>query len=226
MPHYAIHHSTLLSPTQKSALATTITNLHTTLFSAASIFVNVTFHATTLQTQTTFVGGQQVQTNYINGFLRPRGPSNAPKLATLIQEISKAWEDIVVTPSSSTTSSISPSSLPAPEPLTINLQRLQSKSTFYDATIFPHSSPVPDHRSTAIASKPTEQGRLDNPLTLHNIFLHESIAAGAEQGFLLPLAGQDGTWMQENMAEFERRAETGDESIRVLVGEIKVKSEL
>jgi phenylpyruvate tautomerase PptA (4-oxalocrotonate tautomerase family) len=60
-------------------------------------------------------------------------------------------------------------------------------------------------------------GRLDDPRALHNVFLMEDIAAGAEQGFMLPLAGRESAWVQENMARFRERAENGDESMRALV---------
>lgn len=49
----------------------------------------------------------------------------------------------------------------------------------------------------------------------------QDIAAGAEQGFILPIAGEDGKWIEENMAEFERRAKDGDESMRALAEEVK-----
>ncbi|KAH9881810.1 hypothetical protein J1614_000981 [Plenodomus biglobosus] len=198
MPHYAIHHSTPLSHTQTSALATTITALHTTLFSTPSTLVNVTFHPTTPASQTTYVGSLQVQTNYIHAFLRPRGPQNATKLKKLVEEISRVWEDIVVTPSST------------PKEDTILPLNLQRKSRAADM-----NDDVTRMR-----------GSLENHMTLHNIFIHESIVAGAEQGFALPLAGKEGAWMEENMAEFKRRMERGDRSMRALVGEFRVRSKL
>ncbi|OAL45295.1 hypothetical protein IQ07DRAFT_520375, partial [Pyrenochaeta sp. DS3sAY3a] len=62
-------------------------------------------------------------------------------------------------------------------------------------------------------------GRLDDAKALHNCFIMEDIAAGAEQGFVLPVAGRDGAWIEENMGAFERRAGEGDESMRALIGE-------
>ncbi|KAI8942280.1 hypothetical protein NX059_000359 [Plenodomus lindquistii] len=200
MPHYSIHHSTPLTPSQTAALARKITNLHTTLFSAPSIFVNITFHPTTPSTQTTFVGGRQVRTNYINGFLRPRGPEKAAELKTLVLEIGKAWEEIVVAPATLRVVDDEDVGLP------LNLQRKRGAGNGGDPTML--------------------QGSLANPLTLHNIFIHGTIVTGAEQGFLLPLAGQDDQWLEENMAEFKRRADVGDESMRKLVGEVRIKSKL
>lgn len=67
------------------------------------------------------------------------------------------------------------------------------------------------------------EGRLDDARALHNVFLMEDIVAGAEQGFLLPVAGMDGEWARENMKAFEKRAGEGDESMKELVGEFKSK---
>lgn len=64
-------------------------------------------------------------------------------------------------------------------------------------------------------------GRLDDEKALHNVFIMEDITAGAEQGFILPIAGQDAVWMEENRAEFERRASHGDESMQTLLTEIE-----
>ncbi|KAF2690471.1 hypothetical protein K458DRAFT_290325, partial [Lentithecium fluviatile CBS 122367] len=68
--------------------------------------------------------------------------------------------------------------------------------------------------------QPTKPGSLDDPRALHNVFLMEDIAAGAEQGFVLPLAGEDAQWAEENMQEFRRRAEDGEEGMRRLVEEV------
>lgn len=65
------------------------------------------------------------------------------------------------------------------------------------------------------------EGRLDDPMALHNVFIFEDLAAGAEQGFLLPLAGQDGEWVRDNMRAFENRAKEGDESMKKLLMEHK-----
>jgi hypothetical protein len=65
------------------------------------------------------------------------------------------------------------------------------------------------------------EGRLDDPMALHNVFIFEDLAAGAEQGFLLPLAGQDGGWVRDNMRAFEKRAKDGDESMKRLLVEHK-----
>lgn len=64
-------------------------------------------------------------------------------------------------------------------------------------------------------------GRLDDPRALHNVFILEDIAAGAEQGLLLPVAGKDPEWAEDNMVEFRRRADLGDKSMLALIREIK-----
>ncbi|KAF1362865.1 hypothetical protein EJ07DRAFT_105836 [Lizonia empirigonia] len=82
-----------------------------------------------------------------------------------------------------------------------------------------HARPL----ESALGSTAPGNGRLDDERALHNVFLIEDIVAGAEQGFMLPVAGQDAEWAKENMGEFERRAGEGDESMRVLVQEYKAK---
>jgi hypothetical protein len=143
------------------------------------MFVNVVFYPS--NTYTT-VGGNQVRTNYIVGHLRPRGPENRHKLATVVTEITRIWNTHV-----------------------------RQESGVLD-------------KLPGVGYTPKQgDGRLDDARALHNVFLMEDIAAGAEQGFALPLAGQDGSWIQENMAEFRRRAEDGDESMKALIGEMKSK---
>ncbi|KAF2494275.1 hypothetical protein BU16DRAFT_619419 [Lophium mytilinum] len=44
-----------------------------------------------------------------------------------------------------------------------------------------------------------ETGSLENPADLHSVFTLDDIAAGYEQGFLLPEAGGDTRWVEENM---------------------------
>ncbi|ORX95703.1 hypothetical protein BCR34DRAFT_498303 [Clohesyomyces aquaticus] len=62
-------------------------------------------------------------------------------------------------------------------------------------------------------------GSIQNPEALHTVFIMEDIVSGAEQGFLLPTAGNDEAWVQQNIDEFEKRAEEGDEGMKVLVKE-------
>lgn len=78
------------------------------------------------------------------------------------------------------------------------------------------------HPLNASSPTTTTSGRLDDTLSLHNIFLMEDIAAGAEQGFILPVAGQDVQWAEQNMLEFERRAGLGDKSMGRLAQEVSM----
>ncbi|KAJ4983163.1 cis-3-chloroacrylic acid [Stagonosporopsis vannaccii] len=100
MPLYEIHHSIPLSKPQRTALATHITNLHCSTFSAPSAFVNIAFHPTShapsnpATAPTIFVGGLPAQTNYILGHLRPR-PNNALKLRLVVESIMAIWEESV-----------------------------------------------------------------------------------------------------------------------------------
>ncbi|KAF2083804.1 hypothetical protein K490DRAFT_69452 [Saccharata proteae CBS 121410] len=56
---------------------------------------------------------------------------------------------------------------------------------------------------------------------LDAVFVMSSIVAGWEQGLSLPEAGKDKEWIKENMKEFERRADAGDEAMMDMVEEIK-----
>ena len=50
-----------------------------------------------------------------------------------------------------------------------------------------------------------------------------AILAGRESGFVIPKAGEDGAWIKENMAEFERRADKGESDFVELVEEIEAR---
>lgn len=69
--------------------------------------------------------------------------------------------------------------------------------------------------------RPEAPGRLDDGRALHNVFIMEDIVAGTEQGFVLPVAGNDAKWLEENRGEIERRAGEGDAAMKVLLEESK-----
>jgi hypothetical protein len=203
MPLYEIHHSVPLLPAQLSTLAKAITNLHCSTFSAPSSFVNIVFHPSTTSETTIgpaiFVGGAQHETNYIIGHLRPRSSKPADQLNILTAELTKIWNQVVRSgdnPLRDTPKS--PGTTSNPEP--------------------PDHFDLTSERSSSSESMDLH-GRLDDPLSLHNIFIMEDIAAGAEQGFILPIAGKDGEWAQENMKKFKARARAGDASMEALVSE-------
>lgn len=58
MPYYVITHADPLTLEQRDALAATITNIHTGLFTTPSIFVNVKFEDTSAASY--YVGGRKV----------------------------------------------------------------------------------------------------------------------------------------------------------------------
>ncbi|KAJ4301589.1 hypothetical protein N0V90_003682 [Kalmusia sp. IMI 367209] len=106
----------------------------------------------------------------------------------------------------------------------------QQEATNY---VTAHLRPRPDNRDKLIHItnslmtvwneyvKPRKPGSINDSKALHTIFLFEDIAAGAEQGFVLPLGGKDDDWAAENMEEFERRAGEGDDGMKELVREIR-----
>lgn len=64
---------------------------------------------------------------------------------------------------------------------------------------------------------------LPSNASLHAVFVHGSLVAGEEQGFLRPEAGSDAEWVRMNMPEFERRAAAGHEDMKLLVEECKAR---
>lgn len=95
MPFYEVQHSFPLTPTQKSALAANITNLHATTFSAPSLFVNVKFSPLPAS-EDYYIGGQlRPNTNRIFAHVRSgqgRGDEAFAKLAASIETI---WNEVV-----------------------------------------------------------------------------------------------------------------------------------
>ncbi|KAJ4394660.1 hypothetical protein N0V93_003879 [Gnomoniopsis smithogilvyi] len=64
---------------------------------------------------------------------------------------------------------------------------------------------------------------LPSSTPLHAVFVHGSLVAGEEQGFLRPEAGNDAEWVRVNMPEFEKRAAAGNEDMKLLVEECKTR---
>ena len=61
----------------------------------------------------------------------------------------------------------------------------------------------------------------DLDTSLRSIIFMGDLTFGMELGFVVPPAGEDVEWMQENWGEFNRRAEEGDEDFRYLVEEVQ-----
>jgi hypothetical protein len=77
----------------------------------------------------------------------------------------------------------------------------------------PFTSSSPSHTETVIQ-------RLDDPLALHTVFILDDIAAGAEQGMIIPPAGQDQKWADEHLDEVRERAAAGEKSMQRFEREI------
>lgn len=81
MPLYEIEHITPLSSSQKDALARSITQIHSHLFTTPSLFVNVRF--TDTASHDVYVGGKKVsyndgRTGRNDFFTRRKSPSRLP----------------------------------------------------------------------------------------------------------------------------------------------------
>lgn len=58
---------------------------------------------------------------------------------------------------------------------------------------------------------------------LRAVFLHGSIVASAEKGFLSPKAGADVGYLKGNYAAFKAKAEEGDREFQDLMQELKTR---
>jgi hypothetical protein len=58
---------------------------------------------------------------------------------------------------------------------------------------------------------------------LRAVFIHGSIVASAEKGFLSPKAGADVGYLKKNYAAFKQRAEEGDREFQDLMREIQTR---
>ena len=56
-------------------------------------------------------------------------------------------------------------------------------------------------------------------LVLH--FVQGTIAAGWEQGVMIPESGYDRDWLRQHFAEFQKRAENGEEEMKELIEDIE-----
>jgi phenylpyruvate tautomerase PptA (4-oxalocrotonate tautomerase family) len=93
MPLYSISHATSLSDEQQDQLAEGITKIHTNLFAAPRLFVNV--HFSPASDYKGYVGGKRKQANIIRGRVR-HGPSRTPVMyEELMNSINKLWGEVV-----------------------------------------------------------------------------------------------------------------------------------
>lgn len=193
MPHYEIHHSLDIPDYLQAALAAAITDLHCTLFNAPSMFVNVTFHFTCFAS--------------LMGDDDRRGDTQA----------------IFVGGKKHMTNYIHAHLRPRGDREKLDLLVKEITKIWNKHARTKHYTLLPKSKNAQRVERADEDapGRLDDPRALHNIFIFEDIAAGAEQGFLLPVAGKDREWVQENMGAFGKRAAEGDESMVKLLDEVK-----
>ncbi|KIW18088.1 hypothetical protein PV08_02375 [Exophiala spinifera] len=66
----------------------------------------------------------------------------------------------------------------------------------------------------------------DAPRELKVVAIVGSLAAGIENGFLLPPAGEDAAWLKTHRADFEKLAATGDPDFTGLVEEMRTREDL
>lgn len=66
---------------------------------------------------------------------------------------------------------------------------------------------------------------LGNENVLQGVFIVPGLTA-REEGFAIPLAGEEGPWLEENMEKFKERAEKGDVDMKNLIAEVESRPEL
>ncbi|KAF6237260.1 hypothetical protein HO173_004729 [Letharia columbiana] len=94
MPLYEIEHITPLSSSQKDALARSITQIHSHLFTTPSLFVNVRF--TDTASHDVYVGGKKKSANRILAHVRPGGGRSVDDFNTLCARITESWDLIIL----------------------------------------------------------------------------------------------------------------------------------
>lgn len=93
MPLYQIHHSTPLTLTQKDALATHLTTLHSTRFTTLRNTVAVTFHPCA---EDTYIGGARKPHNYVLAFVRSGANRTQDSWDAHCADIEARWRAVVV----------------------------------------------------------------------------------------------------------------------------------
>jgi len=58
---------------------------------------------------------------------------------------------------------------------------------------------------------------------LTSVFVQGIIAAGLEQGVMLPQVGHDQEWLKEQFGQFKKRADGGEEDMKELVEDIEMR---
>ena len=68
---------------------------------------------------------------------------------------------------------------------------------------------------------PQQKGKTKPDTTMRSVIVIGGLIAGMEAGFMLPQAGGDVQWLEDNWEEFNRKADAGDEEMKGMVKEIQ-----
>lgn len=96
MPYYEVNHSVSLTEGQKDELASAITSIHSTKFTAPRLFVNVKF--TDISQTPLYVGGHRKTKSHILAHVRTGPSRNRSTFNDLCTELTRAWDSIVPLP--------------------------------------------------------------------------------------------------------------------------------
>ncbi|KAK0110710.1 hypothetical protein ONS96_002309 [Cadophora gregata f. sp. sojae] len=64
-----------------------------------------------------------------------------------------------------------------------------------------------------------------NLKVLHAVFIVPGITA-REQGFAIPLAGEEAVWLKQSLGTFKKRADAGEEDMKTLMADLEARPEL
>lgn len=180
-----------LSPEQQDSLAEAITQIHCKTFDALSIFVNIRF--TDISNSVLYVGGKRVSLVILLLCTAPTVPFGFQIDLTCPQR---------------NTNRISATVRAGPA-----RTRADFDSLCYQIHAAWRSAVTPKHVGGVVTESDSTR------YELRTIFILGSISGGFEAGFLIPEAGGDAQWLEDNMDAFKKRAESGDEDFIQLVNE-------
>ena len=96
MPFYEIQHAYPMSVSQRDTLATSITEIHTRLFTTPSLFVHIQFQhlGPNTPTRASYNAGKACTANRILAHIRPGGSRSRDDLNVLCAKVKEAWDEV------------------------------------------------------------------------------------------------------------------------------------
>ncbi|KAH7409355.1 hypothetical protein BKA64DRAFT_394764 [Cadophora sp. MPI-SDFR-AT-0126] len=76
-----------------------------------------------------------------------------------------------------------------------------------------------------VVGRGEEDAGAGNLKVLHAVFIVPGITA-REQGFAIPLAGEEAAWLRNSLGTFKKRADDGEENMKTLMMDLEARPEL